>query len=68
MVKFVVIFSISYRISFNTFGSLNESERLAQESNNIKYIQLLRTIVHNEIKHIDPDLREEGNNPKEFRK
>ncbi|XP_065894275.1 inositol 1,4,5-trisphosphate-gated calcium channel ITPR1-like isoform X2 [Dysidea avara] len=55
-------------ISFNTFGSLNESERLAQESNNIKYIQLLRTIVHNEIKHIDPDLREEGNNPKEFRK
>ena len=56
-----------YRISSNTFGSLSESERLAQELNNIKYIQLLRTIVHNEIKHIDPKLREEGSNPQEFR-
>ncbi|XP_065910466.1 inositol 1,4,5-trisphosphate-gated calcium channel ITPR1-like [Dysidea avara] len=54
-------------ISSNTFGSLSESERLAQELNNIKYIQLLRTIVHNEIKHIDPKLREEGSNPQEFR-
>ena len=59
---------ISHRISLKTFGKLNESERLIQEVNNIKYLQLLRTIVHNEIKHIDPELREEGNNPQEFRK
>jgi len=58
---------IRYRVSFDTFGRLSESERLTQEVNNIKYLQLLRTIVHNEIKHIDPELREEGNNPKEFR-
>jgi len=56
------------RISFDTFGSLSESERLAQELNNIKYLKLLRTIVHNEIKHTDPMLREEGNNPQEFRR
>ena len=46
----------------------DEKERQKQDRNDIRYLYVLRTIIHNEIMFVDPDLREEGQDPVLFRK
>ena len=34
---------------------------------NIRYLQLLRALIHNQVKFVDDGLKEEGQDPKRFR-
>ena len=34
---------------------------------NIRYLQLLRALIHNQVKFVDDGLKEEGQDPKHFR-
>ena len=54
------------RISFSKLEDVDEVERQRQDELDIKCLQILRAIIHNEIMLIDPGLRE--NNPSAFRK
>ena len=54
------------RISFSKLEDVDEVERQRQDELDIKCLQILRAIIHNEIMLIDPELRE--NNPSAFRK
>ncbi len=47
-------------ISFNRLESLSEKERERQDSLDIKCLQIMRGIIHNEIVHIDPQLMEDS--------
>jgi len=49
-------------------ADLDEKERYRQDRSDIRHIQLLRAMIHNEIMFVDPDLREEGQDPVLFRK
>ena len=48
-------------------ADLDEIERQRQDRNDIRYLHLLRTLIHNEVIFVDPDLREEGQDPALFR-
>ena len=54
------------RISFGQLEDMEEKERQRQVELDIKSLQILRAIIHNEIMHIDPNLKEES--PAAFRK
>ena len=54
------------RISFGQLEEMEEKDRQRQVELDIKSLQILRAIIHNEIMHIDPKLKEE--NPASFRK
>ena len=45
---------------------MGEKERRSQVELDVKSLQILRAIIHNEIMHIDPKLKEES--PTAFRK
>jgi len=45
---------------------MGEKERQRQIELDVKSLQILRAIIHNEIMHIDPNLKEES--PTTFRK
>ena len=45
---------------------MGEKERQRQIELDVKSLQILRAIIHNEIMHIDPKLKEES--PTAFRK
>lgn len=47
-------------ISFNGLESLSEKERERQDALDIKCLQIMRAIIHNEIVHIDPQLLEDS--------
>ena len=47
------------RISFNKLKDLDESERRRQDELDVKTLQILRALVHNEIMNIDPKLHED---------
>jgi len=53
------------RISFGQL-EMEEKERQHQVELDVKSLQILRAIIHNEIMHIVPNLKEE--NPAQFRK
>ena len=53
-------------ISFGQLEEMEEKERQHQVELDVKSLQILRAIIHNEIMHIDPNLKEE--NPTQFRK
>ena len=55
-------------MSYNRFSQLTEKEKVHLRLQNVKYLQLLRTIIHNEIMFTDPTLREQGQDPREFRR
>jgi len=58
-----------FRSSYNNLADIDdEKERQKQDRNDIRYLYVLRTIIHNEVMFVDPDLREEGQNPVQFRK
>ena len=50
----------SYRISFQNLSSLNDTERQEQDQLDITTLRILRALVHNEIKKINPLLSEEN--------
>ena len=54
------------RISFGQLEDMEEKERQRQVELDIKSLQILRAIIHNEIMHIDPNLKEDS--PSAFRK
>ena len=54
------------RISFSRLSEMGEEERQRQIELDVKSLQILRAIIHNEIMHIDPKLKEES--PTTFRK
>ena len=54
------------RISFSRLSEMGEKERQRQIELDVKSLQILRAIIHNEIMHIDPKLKEES--PTTFRK
>ena len=57
------------RSSYNNLADIDdEKERQKQDRNDIRYLYVLRTIIHNEIMFVDPDLREEGQDPVKFRR
>ena len=58
----------TFRVSYNNFSHLTEEKQLLFRFHNIKYLQLLRTIIHNEVMYIDSGLKEQGQNPKEYRR
>ena len=45
---------------------MGDKERQSQVELDVKSLQILRAIIHNQIMHIDPNLREES--PTTFRK
>ncbi len=47
-------------ISFNGLGSLTEKERERQDQLDIKCLQIMRAIIHNEVVHIDAQLLEDS--------
>lgn len=49
-------------------ADINEKERQKQDTSDIRYLRLLRAMIHNEVMFIDPGAREEGQNPVLFRK
>ena len=49
---------ISVRISFGNLSVLNDTERQHQDELDLKTLRILRALVHNEIKRINPDLSE----------
>ena len=54
-------------ISFNVeIEDLSESERSKQDTLDIRCLQIMRTIIHNEVMHIDPELKERS--PSGYRK
>ena len=55
-------------MSSNNFNYLTEKKQLLLRLHNIKYLQVLRTIIHNEIMFTDLKLREQGHNPQKFRR
>ena len=55
-----------YRISFRLLDEMDEKERRSQIELDVKSLQILRAIIHNEIMHSDPNLKED--NPPLFRK
>jgi len=55
-----------HRISFGQLEEMEKKDRQRQVELDIKSLQILRAIIHNEIMHIDPNLKEE--NPASFRK
>ena len=57
-----------HRSSYHNLVDINEKERQRQDTSDIRYLRLLRAMIHNEIMFIDPDAREEGQDPALFRK
>ena len=54
-------------ISFNRLDEIdNEKERRQQDELDVKCLQILRALIHNELVQIDPDLKE--NNASGYRK
>lgn len=49
-------------------ADIDEKERQRQDISDIRYLRLLRAMIHNEIMFVDPDAREEGQDPALFRK
>ena len=47
-------------ISFSNLETLTEKERQRQDELDIKCLQIMRAIIHNEIVQIDPELREDS--------
>ena len=56
-----------HRSSYNNLANVDEKERQTQDITNIRYLHLLRAMIHNEIMFINPDARK-GQNPDLFRK
>ena len=56
-----------FRSSYNNLANLDEKERQRQDRNDIRCLHLLRAIIHNQVKLVDPTLKEEGQNPARFR-
>ena len=64
-----------YSQSFNTLSrssnknleDLDERERQRQDKMNIRYLQLLRALIHNQIMFVDNTLKEEGKDPALYR-
>ena len=52
--------------SFDHFQDLEEEDRRKQDELDIKCLQIMRAIIHNEIMNIDPNLKE--NSPTAYRK
>ena len=46
------------RISFQSLNFLNDTERQRQDELDLMTLRILRALVHNEIKRINPDLSE----------
>jgi hypothetical protein len=52
-------FTLIYRISLSRLGQeRNEAKRERQVQVDIKSLQILRAIIHNQIVQIDPELKE----------
>ena len=64
MAKVVMLY---FRSSYNNLADLDEKERLRQDRNDIRYLHLLRTLIHNQVMLVDPDLKEEGQDPARYR-
>ena len=56
-----------FRSSFNNLADLDEKERQRQDRNDIRYLYLLRTLIHNQVMFVDPELKEEGQDPVLYR-
>ena len=56
-----------FRSSYNNLADLDEKERHRQDRNDIRYLHLLRALVHNQVKFVDVTLKEEGQDPTRFR-
>ena len=56
-----------FRSSYNNLADLDEKERQRQDRNDIRYLHLLRALIHNQVMFVDPTLKEEGQNPARFR-
>ena len=48
-------------------ASLNRKQRQKQDCSDIRYLQLLRAMMHNQVKLVDPKLKEEGQDPASYR-
>uniref|UniRef100_A0A1X7VAJ0 Uncharacterized protein n=1 Tax=Amphimedon queenslandica TaxID=400682 RepID=A0A1X7VAJ0_AMPQE len=53
-------------ISVSRSDQLGEAEQMNQDKLDLRCLQILRALIHNKIKHIDPELKQRD--PKEFRK
>ena len=58
---------MQFRASYNNLSDLDEKERQRQDKNDIRYLYILRTLIHNQIMLVDPDLKEEGQDPATYR-
>ena len=58
---------INFRSSYDNVVNLNKKKRQKQDRSNIRYLQLLRAIIHNQVKLVDPKLKEEGQDPERYR-
>ena len=56
-----------FRSSYNNLANLDEKERQRQDRNDIRYLHLLRALIHNQVMFVDPTLKEEGQDPIRFR-
>ena len=62
-----LLITSEHRSSYNKLSNTGTEERLRYDTSNIRYLQLLRAMIHNEIMFINPDARK-GQNPATFRK
>ena len=60
-------FNTHFRSSNKNLEDLDERERQRQDKMNIRYLQLLRALIHNQIIFVDNDLKEEGQDPALYR-
>ena len=59
-------FVVCYRISISSEKHLSEDKQQEQDLLDIRCLQVLRALIHNQIKMIDPE--QEDRNPKEYRR
>ena len=62
------MFAVCFRSSYKNLGDLDERERQKQDRMNIRYLQLLRALIHNQIMFVDNSLKEERQDPALYRK
>ena len=49
-----------FRSSYNNLANLDDRERQKQDRNDIRYLQILRTLIHNQVMFVDANLREQS--------
>jgi len=51
----------------DNLAKCDEKSRQIQDKNDIRYLQVLRALIHNQVKLVDLSLKEKGKDPELYR-